>query len=252
MITPTAWPAETVWQQVFPLPPDFTVEVLPEIDSSNSELMRRARAGQHEATLLVAERQTAGRGRMGRVWQSQPGDSLTFSLSLALKPQDWSGLSLAVGLSLAESLHPNVGLKWPNDLWFQDRKLGGILVEAASMGGRSQVVIGVGLNIRSRSADGLNTAPAALSTGVAVVGVAGIGSPVVSLFLIVNSALPKASVVAVQSAWSASFAAAVLAAALVVALVTSDTLALEPEYALPTCSFRVSPASGLPLSSFTL
>ena len=163
MISSTRWPAETVWEQVFPLLPDFTVEVLPEIDSSNSELMRRARAGQHEATLLVAERQTAGRGRMGRVWQSQPGDSLTFSLSLSLTPKDWSGLSLAVGLSLAESLHPDVGLKWPNDLWFQDRKLGGILVEAASMGGRSQVVVGVGLNIRARPADGLNTAPAALT-----------------------------------------------------------------------------------------
>jgi BirA family biotin operon repressor/biotin-[acetyl-CoA-carboxylase] ligase len=143
--------------------PDFTVEVLPEIDSSNSELMRRARAGQYEPTLLVAERQTAGRGRMGRVWQSQPSDSLTFSLSLGLKPQDWSGLSLAVGLSLAESLHPDVGLKWPNDLWFEDRKLGGILVEAASMRGHSQVVVGVGLNIRPRPADGLNTAPAALT-----------------------------------------------------------------------------------------
>jgi BirA family biotin operon repressor/biotin-[acetyl-CoA-carboxylase] ligase len=161
MITP--WPAEAIWEQVFPLLPEFTVEVLPEIDSSNSELMRRARAGQHEATLLVAERQTAGRGRMGRVWQSQPGDSLTFSISLPMAPRDWSGLSLAVGLSLAESLHPSVQLKWPNDLWFEDRKLGGILVEAASMGGRSQVVVGVGLNIRPRLGDGLNTAPAALS-----------------------------------------------------------------------------------------
>lgn len=157
------WPAEAIWEQVFPLLPDFTVEVLPEIDSSNSELMRRARAGQHEATLLVAERQTQGRGRMGRVWQSQPGDSLTFSLSLSLAPQDWSGLSLAVGLSLAESLHPGVQLKWPNDLWFEDRKIGGILVEAASMAGRSQVVVGVGLNIRPRGADGLNTRPAALT-----------------------------------------------------------------------------------------
>lgn len=163
MISPTPWPAETVWEQVFPLLPDFTVEVLPEIDSSNSELMRRARAGHYEATLLVAERQTAGRGRQGRVWQSQPGDSLTFSISLPLAPQDWSGLSLAVGLSLAESLHPDVGLKWPNDLWLQDRKLGGILVEAASMGGRSQVVVGVGLNIRPRPAGGLNTPPAALT-----------------------------------------------------------------------------------------
>ncbi len=163
MIAPSFWPAENIWEQVYPLLPDFTVEVLPEIDSSNSELMRRARAGQCEPTLLVAERQTAGRGRMGRVWQSESGDSLTFSLSLPLAPQDWSGLSLAVGLSLAESLHPDVGLKWPNDLWFQDRKLGGILVEAASMGGRSQVVVGVGLNIRPRAADGLNTPPAALN-----------------------------------------------------------------------------------------
>jgi BirA family biotin operon repressor/biotin-[acetyl-CoA-carboxylase] ligase len=161
MITP--WHAEAIWEQVFPLLPDFTVEVLPEIDSSNSELMRRARAGQHEATLLVAERQTQGRGRMGRVWQSQPGDSLTFSLSLSLSPKDWSGLSLAVGLSLAESLHPDIRLKWPNDLWFEDRKLGGILVEAASMAGHSQVVVGVGLNIRPRGADGLNTPPAALT-----------------------------------------------------------------------------------------
>ena len=163
MITRTPWPAEAIWQQIYPLLPDFTVEVLPEIDSSNTELMRRARAGLHEPTLLVAERQTAGRGRMGRVWQSQPGDSLTFSIGLALRPKDWSGLSLAVGLSLAESLHPDVRLKWPNDLWLQDRKLGGILVEAASMGEHSQVVVGVGLNIRPRPADGLSTPPAALT-----------------------------------------------------------------------------------------
>jgi BirA family biotin operon repressor/biotin-[acetyl-CoA-carboxylase] ligase len=163
MNNPIPWPAEMIWEQVYPLLPDFTVEVLPEIDSSNSELMRRARMGQREPTLLVAECQTAGRGRMGRVWQSEPGDSLTFSLGLPLAPASWSGLSLAVGLSLAESLHPDVGLKWPNDLWFQDRKLGGILIEAASMGGLSQVVVGVGLNIRPRLAEGLNTAPAALT-----------------------------------------------------------------------------------------
>jgi BirA family biotin operon repressor/biotin-[acetyl-CoA-carboxylase] ligase len=163
MMPRTAWPAEWIWEQVYPLLPDFTVEVLPEIDSSNSELMRRARSGQHEATLLVAERQTAGRGRMGRVWQSQPGDSLTFSLGLPLAPKDWSGLSLAVGLSLAENLHPDIRLKWPNDLWLEDRKLGGILVEAATMGGRSHVVVGVGLNIQAQPAAGLHTAPAALT-----------------------------------------------------------------------------------------
>jgi BirA family biotin operon repressor/biotin-[acetyl-CoA-carboxylase] ligase len=163
MMPHTAWPAELIQEQVYPLLPDFTVEVLPEIDSSNSELMRRARSGQHEATLLVAERQSAGRGRMGRVWRSLPGESLTFSLGLSLTPKDWSGLSLAVGLSLAESLHPDIRLKWPNDLWLEDRKLGGILVEAATMGGRSHVVVGVGLNIQAQPAAGLHTAPAALT-----------------------------------------------------------------------------------------
>ena len=125
------WPAESIWEQVSPLLPGFTVEVLPEIDSTNTELMRRARAGQTEPTLLVAERQTAGRGRMGRPWQSAVGDSLTFSLGLPLAPKDWSGLSLAVGLSVAESLHAEICLKWPNDLWWQERKLAGILIETA-------------------------------------------------------------------------------------------------------------------------
>ena len=157
------WPAESIWEQVSPLLPGFTALVLPEIDSTNAELMRRARAGQSEPTLLVAERQTAGRGRLGRPWQSAAGDSLTFSLGLPFAPRDWSGLSLAVGLAVAESLHPGIGLKWPNDLWWQDRKLGGILIEAATAGGHSQVVIGIGLNIRPRPAEGLSTPPAALS-----------------------------------------------------------------------------------------
>ena len=157
------WPAESIWEAVSPLLPGFTVEVLPEIDSTNTELMRRARGGQTEPTLLVAERQTAGRGRLGRPWQSAVGDSLTFSLGLPLAPKDWSGLSLAVGLSVAESLHAEIGLKWPNDLWWQERKLAGILIEAATSGGRSQVVVGIGINIRPRSAEGLSTAPAALT-----------------------------------------------------------------------------------------
>ena len=89
------WPAEAVWEAVSPLLPGFTVEVLPEIGSTNSELMRRARAGCMEPVLLVAEQQTAGRGRLGRGWASQAGESLTFSLGLPLAPADWSGLSTA-------------------------------------------------------------------------------------------------------------------------------------------------------------
>jgi BirA family biotin operon repressor/biotin-[acetyl-CoA-carboxylase] ligase len=159
------WPAEDIWQAVGPLVPDFTVEVLPDIDSTNSELMRRARAGRIEPVLLVAERQTAGRGRLGRGWHSAAGDSLTFSLGMPLAPADWSGLSLAVGVAVAESLHPAVRLKWPNDLWLEDRKLGGILIETASFGEGGALryaVVGIGLNIAPRLAEGLSVAPAAL------------------------------------------------------------------------------------------
>lgn len=142
---------ESVWQAVVPDLPTFTVEVLPSIDSTSSELMRRARDGLNDPVLLVAEEQTAGRGRMGKGWHSKAGQSLTFSLALPLAPADWSGLSLAVGVSLATSLHPDVKLKWPNDLWLQERKLGGILVETAGSGegaaATRTVVIGVGLNI---------------------------------------------------------------------------------------------------------
>jgi BirA family biotin operon repressor/biotin-[acetyl-CoA-carboxylase] ligase len=158
------WPSEAIWEAVAPELPDFTVEVLPSIDSTNSELMRRARAGRTEPVLLVAETQTAGRGRLGRDWQSAPpadvGASLTFSLGLPLHMSDWSGLSLAVGVSVADSLHPDIQLKWPNDLWWQDRKLGGILIETASLGETRYAVIGVGLNIAPREATGLSTPPA--------------------------------------------------------------------------------------------
>lgn len=139
--------AESVWQAVTTTLPGFAVDVLPTIDSTNTELMRRARQGVVDPVLLVAAEQTAGRGRRGRGWVSEPGASLTFSLGLPLQPADWSGLSLAVGISLAESLYPEVRLKWPNDLWWDDRKLGGILVETANVGPLRFAIIGVGLNV---------------------------------------------------------------------------------------------------------
>ncbi len=184
-ITPLYWPAESLWQQIEPLLPGFTVEVLPTIDSTNTELMRRARAGRMEPTLLIAEEQTAGRGRRGRPWSSSvlyegtgARPSLTVSLGLPLTPADWSGLSLAVGVSVAESLQPQLPpagsgaprilLKWPNDLWLEgDRKLGGILVETASFGHTTPetpryVIVGIGLNVLPVLAEGLSTPPACL------------------------------------------------------------------------------------------
>jgi BirA family biotin operon repressor/biotin-[acetyl-CoA-carboxylase] ligase len=175
MAQPIQWPLEAIWEAVAPSLPGFTLEVLPHIDSTNTELMRRARAGRLEPVLLVAESQTAGRGRLGRTWVSGPagegeqsvaaqgGRSLTFSLGLPLSPAQWSGLSLAVGLSVVESLHPDLRLKWPNDVWLHDRKMAGILIETASQGdaGASRyAVIGVGINIGPREASGLATPPA--------------------------------------------------------------------------------------------
>lgn len=167
----TPWPSEAIWQAVYPVLPGFTVEVLPEVDSTNAELMRRSQAGRTEPILLVAEHQSAGRGRLGRPWHgsrsAQGPGTLTFSLGLPLAPKDWSGLSLAVGLSLAQSLHPEILLKWPNDLWWHDRKLAGILIETASWGQAKAsdsrfVVVGVGLNIRVPRVEGLSTEPAGL------------------------------------------------------------------------------------------
>lgn len=177
----TLWPAEDLWLEIVPKLPGFTVEVLPEIDSTNSELMRRARAGLAEPALLIAESQTAGRGRQGRTWQNQPGDCLMYSLGMMLQPLDWSGLSLVVGLSIAESLQPapptdanlRIGVKWPNDLWLGDgHKLAGTLIETANLpafvhataygngpGPARFVIIGTGINIRPPAA----FPPAALS-----------------------------------------------------------------------------------------
>lgn len=193
------WDAEALWQQLQPLLPGLSVEVLARAELTNTVLLERARVlggardtpisrpgeldaagtggptplGRRDADvqpcLLVAEQQTRGRGRQGRNWVSSTGASLTFSLALPLAPADWSGLSLAVGLALAEALEPlpaaadtaapapapRLQLKWPNDLWIvndpaapaRGRKLGGILIETVSVGQRRMCVVGVGLNV---------------------------------------------------------------------------------------------------------
>ena len=133
------------------------------IDSTNSELMRQGRAGHTQPQILWALSQSAGRGRLGREWlsaapsvQAQP-QGLYFSIGLMLAPQDWAGLSLAIGLAAAQTLHPSVGVKWPNDLCLSlgaaYSKLGGILIETAAPPQTPEsaarwVVIGLGLNLR--------------------------------------------------------------------------------------------------------
>jgi len=160
------WQVERLWQSLQATWPGITLEVVAEIGSTNTALLDRIRAGDTGPALLVAEHQTAGRGRLGRVWHALAGDPvegavLTFSLALPLQRSDWSGLSLAVGLALAEALHPALRIKWPNDLWWvppgaaptQGRKLSGVLIEAlpAPAGQPRVAVIGIGLNLRPAS-----------------------------------------------------------------------------------------------------
>jgi BirA family biotin operon repressor/biotin-[acetyl-CoA-carboxylase] ligase len=134
------------------LAPYFDVDVVPECDSTNARLLARAEAGAGSGTVIAAERQTAGRGRMGRAWFSAPGDSLTFSLLWRFpRGTQLGGLSLAVGVALADTLRSlgvsGVALKWPNDLLLDGRKLAGVLIELVS-GAPHAAVIGVGLNLR--------------------------------------------------------------------------------------------------------
>lgn len=131
-----------------PLASRFDVDLVDECASTNTLLLARADAAPSGA-VLVAERQTAGRGRMGRQWHAEPGASLTFSLLYKL-PRGLapSGLSLAVGVAIAEALSKlgvdAVALKWPNDILRHGRKLGGILIELSG----SSAVIGIGVNLR--------------------------------------------------------------------------------------------------------
>lgn len=141
-----------------------SLEVAWSIDSSNSELLRRATPAQGSAVLL-AERQTGGRGRRGRVWASPLAANLYLSLSRHFSGglSRLGGLSLVAGVAIADALHAlgyrDVRLKWPNDLLVGALKLGGILVEGGGEhAGPVRAVIGVGLNVRmpASSAEGID------------------------------------------------------------------------------------------------
>ena len=133
----------------------LTIEVADTVDSTNSELLRRAGGTHIHRHLLVAEWQTAGRGRRGRGWSAVAGGSLTFSLGWRFEQgaERLVGLSLAVGVALARVLdasgYHGIELKWPNDLVHEGRKLGGILIESSGDAlGPIHAVVGVGLNVR--------------------------------------------------------------------------------------------------------
>jgi BirA family biotin operon repressor/biotin-[acetyl-CoA-carboxylase] ligase len=132
-----------------------TLDVHWQIDSTSSSLLRAAAQGAPDLAVCMAETQTAGRGRRGRQWQSPLGGNVYFSLlkRFAHGMGALSGLSLVAGVALIQALGDcgvtGVGLKWPNDVLADGRKLAGILVElGGEFLGPCHAVIGIGINLR--------------------------------------------------------------------------------------------------------
>ena len=133
----------------------FAVEVVDVADSTNTLLMQRAAADAPGGSVIAAECQRAGRGRMGRAWHADIGGALTFSVlwRFGQGAAALAGLSLAAGVALVRALSEagagDVQLKWPNDVLWRGRKLAGMLIEMHGDAlGPSAVVIGIGLNVR--------------------------------------------------------------------------------------------------------
>ena len=130
---------------------------LKEVDSTNNFLKNLLSNSKPvpEGTVIMAERQYAGRGQHQNTWHAQPGKNLTFSLLLKpsfIAPLQQFDLTRAISLGVYDALYPLLGealkIKWPNDIYFADRKLGGMLIENMIQGGQIRnAVIGIGLNI---------------------------------------------------------------------------------------------------------
>jgi len=130
------------------------------VESTMDAAAERARAGDPEGLVIVAESQTAGRGRRGRTWHSPTGLNLYFSVLLRprVAPHELGPVTLVVGVALARAVHELAGLrpliKWPNDLYFGASKVAGILTElSAEMDRVHHVVVGVGLNVNGSPSD---------------------------------------------------------------------------------------------------
>ena len=130
------------------------LEVLFEVDSTNTRLLEAAPPPAGQADVCIAELQHAGRGRHGRRWIAPFGGSIALSLGWSFRDASRANpsLSLAVGVAICRALKRagarGISLKWPNDVWFSDRKVGGVLLELKTVeSGAAHVVIGIGLNV---------------------------------------------------------------------------------------------------------
>lgn len=133
----------------------IALRVLDEVDSTNADVLRQLSAGCESLPVTIADCQTAGRGRRGRNWRSPRGENLYLSMGLTFHGgfSVLDGLSLVLGVAVAEALEslgsPDIGLKWPNDIFLPSGKLGGILVELQGelQEGVVQVIAGIGINV---------------------------------------------------------------------------------------------------------
>jgi len=139
---------------------ELDIVVLDIVGSTNDVVRERCSVGGCDGMVAFAEQQTAGRGRRGKTWHSPAGANIYCSLGWQCQGAlaSLSGLSLAVGAMLAESVAAHLGiqlqLKWPNDLFYQERKLGGVLVELlGEQDGGHNAVIGLGLNVNMNRDD---------------------------------------------------------------------------------------------------
>jgi BirA family transcriptional regulator, biotin operon repressor / biotin---[acetyl-CoA-carboxylase] ligase len=136
------------------------LEIFGQISSTNTYLVERAVENFPSGAVCLAEQQTAGKGRRGRHWVSPFGNNIYLSILWRFQssPSAISGLSLAIGVAVIRALKSHYSeafqLKWPNDIYFQDKKLGGILVEVSGeSGGPCAAVVGLGLNINLPDAE---------------------------------------------------------------------------------------------------
>ena len=129
------------------------IAVLFETDSTNQQLLNKMMTGDFHACIVITEFQSAGRGRRGRSWLSPLGGGISLSLGwhIESQPETMAALSLAAGVAIVKALKKHgiasVSLKWPNDIMIDNKKLGGILLEARSeMAGPCDIVLGIGIN----------------------------------------------------------------------------------------------------------
>lgn len=137
--------------------PPLRVARLKTVDSTNAEAMRRAQAGEHGPLWILADEQTAGRGRSGRSWSSEAGNLYASLLVTLAAPQPRAyQLALVAGVAVYDAVRlaldpppPGLQLKWPNDILIDGGKTGGILIESIATPASLSAVIGIGLNIAS-------------------------------------------------------------------------------------------------------